>query len=203
MKNMNQLYYKLENYILYFITYSFIGWLMEITYMFFTEGTFINRGFLYGPFCPIYGFGALLLIIFLKPMKHNALWIFFASIILTSVLEYFTGLLLESAFGKTWWDYSDQRFNIGGKICLRNSLIWGAFSVLFIYFLQPVVSRIVCRLPSYFKNTTACIFLLYIVFDTMIATYTQMIEETGINPISNAFKNIYSGIKHIRVLISR
>jgi len=198
MKNANHLYQKLENYIFYFIIYSFTGWLIEITYMFFTQGTFINRGFLYGPFCPVYGFGALILITFLKPRNQNVIWIFFASFILTSILEYFTGFLLETAFGKTWWDYSDQRFNINGRISLRNSLIWGVFSVLFIYFLQPVVSRAVRRMPSHFKSTTACLFLIYIFFDTMIATYSHIAESPGISPISNAFENIHFGIMNIK-----
>ena len=108
-----------------FFIYSFLGWCTEVSYAALVTGKFVNRGFLNGPVCPVYGFGVVIVLSILVPLKGNLLVLFIGSVVLTSLLEWLTGFLLEKIFHQRWWDYSDQPFNIGGYICLRFSIAWG------------------------------------------------------------------------------
>ena len=107
----------------YFFIYGFLGWCCEVIYAAIIDGKFVNRGFLNGPICPIYGFGVLFVLTLLEPIRENFLFLFIGSVILTSVLEFITGFLLEKVFKMKWWDYSNERFNIHGYICLKFSII--------------------------------------------------------------------------------
>ena len=120
-----------------FALYSLLGWACESTYCSIPAKRFINRGFLNGPFCPVYGVGALLVIFLLRPFTQNLLVLFVFGVLVTSVLEYITGFLLEKLFHTTWWDYSKRKFNIKGRVCLRNSLLFGVLSVLLLHFINP------------------------------------------------------------------
>ncbi|HBB29668.1 MAG TPA: hypothetical protein DC000_10580, partial [Clostridiales bacterium] len=106
---------------IYFIMYSVIGWICEVIFCSIPEKKFINRGFLNGPLCPIYGFGALIVIFFLTPFKDSIFLVFIFGLIVTSTLEYFTSYAMEKLFHSKWWDYSNNRFNINGRVCLLNS----------------------------------------------------------------------------------
>ena len=136
--------YSLTDMALYFFMYSFCGWLMETVLCSFQEKRFVNRGFLNGPFCPIYGCGIVLILIFLLPVRDgiDKLWvavpvIFAAGAFLASVVEYFTSWLMEKLFHARWWDYSHFRFNLNGRICLLISLAWGGLATAFVYLIQP------------------------------------------------------------------
>jgi hypothetical protein len=201
MENSNIVSCRWKNIIIYFIIYSFVGWCMETAYAFFSQGRFVNRGFLYGPFCPVYGFGALILIILLKPVKHNILLMFTGSAILTSILEYITGFLLETAFDRTWWDYSNEPLNLHGRICLRNSLLWGMFALLFIYVLHPAIKRIVRLIPKNIKTVTVYLITFYIIFDTFMVTYSLTSSGADSNPVYRILGGIYSGLDHIKAMI--
>ena len=131
----------------FFVIYAFIGWIIESVYASLSEGRFINRGFLNGPFCPIYGFGAVLLIVTLHPFLNSLLLLFIGAVILTSTLEYLTGLGLEKVFDQKWWDYSNRRFNIKGRICLLFSLYWGIGAIIILKIVQPEIEAIVGRIP--------------------------------------------------------
>ncbi|MEQ8237086.1 MAG: putative ABC transporter permease [Syntrophomonadaceae bacterium] len=131
----------------YFVIYAFLGWIMESGYTWAEEGHFVNRGFLNGPFCPIYGFGSVWLIILLKPLLSNIPMLFTGAVLLTSTLEYATGFVLEKIFHEKWWDYSNRRFNLQGRICLRFSLYWGIGAVIMLKALHPEISRLVSRIP--------------------------------------------------------
>lgn len=151
-----------------FVIYAFIGWIMETTYASILEKRFINRGFLSGPFCPIYGFGFVILILVLEPLKDNILLLFIGSVVLTSILEYFTGYILETVFRNTWWDYSNEPFNLKGRICLKFSLLWGVLSVFFIRTVYPYTSLLIEYASD--KNNAAMhtathILLLYFIID--------------------------------------
>ena len=108
-----------------FFVYAFLGWCTEVGYAALRTGRFVNRGFLNGPVCPIYGFGMVIVLFTLEPLAENILLLFLGSVVLTSALEWITGLVLEKLFHQRWWDYSDEPFNVGGYICLRFSLMWG------------------------------------------------------------------------------
>ncbi len=109
---------------LLFSIYSFLGWLMEVVNTLRVEKKFVNRGFLVGPFCPIYGFGVLLMTIMLKKYQNDIVATFIFSILICGILEYFTSFFLEKIFHARWWDYSNRKFNINGRICLENLFIF-------------------------------------------------------------------------------
>ena len=121
-----------------FFIYAFLGWCIEVIYCGLNEGHFINRGFLNGPVCPIYGAGGVCVILFLTPIKDNIPLLFVGSAVLTSAMELITGYLLNKIFHARWWDYSDAPFNVGGYICLKFSFSLNIFFRCF----HPVTS---CR----------------------------------------------------------
>lgn len=105
------------NLLFYFAIYSFAGWCGEVVFATVRHGKFVNRGMLHGAYCPIYGFGLITVIVCLTPIKDSWLLLFVGSAVLTTVLEFITGFVLDKLFGRRWWDYSDKKFNIGGYIC--------------------------------------------------------------------------------------
>ncbi len=126
-----------------FIIYSFIGWTMEVVWNLFTDKKLVNRGFLVGPYCPIYGVGCLLLIILLGRFKSDPVLLFFMSIIVCSILEYSTSYIMEKLFKARWWDYSEYKFNLNGRICAATMIPFGILGVLVVYYLNPFVSKFV------------------------------------------------------------
>jgi len=132
----------------FFVIYSFFGWCLEVVYQAVEHGVFINRGFLNGPYCPIYGFGVIKVIIMLYPLRNNILVLYAGSVLLTTAIELVTGFFLEKIFHQHWWDYSDQPFNFKGYICLKFSLLWGVACLVTIKLIQPSVDAFVDKLPE-------------------------------------------------------
>lgn len=126
---------------LFFWLISICGWIMEVIVCSLEERRFINRGFLIGPYCPIYGFGGLILLL-LTPFKDNLILVFLLSLILCSILEYFVSYLMELLFKVRWWDYSQEAFNINGRICLRNALAFGILGMFFVCYINPFIFKI-------------------------------------------------------------
>ena len=143
-----------------FITYSILGWIIESTYCSIFEKKIINRGFLIGPYCPIYGSAAVVIILTLSSFKNNFIAIFFLSMILSGILEYITSYMLEKIFKLSLWDYSTYKFNINGRVCLRNLLMFGALAVLLIEFINPVVDVFYEIIP---ENVTMAIFFITLI----------------------------------------
>lgn len=156
------------NLILYFTIYSFIGWLCESLYCWFCNRKFTNRGFLNGPFCPIYGFGALILIIALSGIDTNYFLVFILGMLLTSTLEYITSYVMEKIFNARWWDYSNQKFNIHGRVCLVNSILFGLMSVVFISFIHQPIEDFVNSIPYNVIRVISIILAVYFIFDFCI-----------------------------------
>lgn len=165
----------MENYLAYFFIYGGLGWMLEVSFQALKTGKFINRGFLNGPICPIYGLGACTVIFFLSGIAdQNRLVLFIGSIIIASVIELITGILLDKIFHKHWWDYSDRRLNLGGYICLEFSIVWG-FLCLFLYDVnQPLVEKMVNIIPEKIKVYILVILTLIIVID-FISTINTLI----------------------------
>ena len=149
-----------KNYFSLFIIYSFLGWFMEVIWTLITDKKLVNRGFLIGPYCPIYGVGCLLLIVFLGSFKDNIFTLFLMSIIVCSILEYFTSFIMEKLFNARWWDYSDRKLNLNGRICVDTMIPFGILGVLVVYFLNPFLSNVV-----YFNNIVFFIILFLFVAD--------------------------------------
>lgn len=133
----------LNNILFYFAIYSFLGWCLESIYKTILEKKFINSGFLYGPVCPIYGFGAVIMIMLLKNLPNNIFLIFFVSMFLLTLWEYIVGVILEKIFKTKYWDYSELKFNLNGRICLKNSLYWGILGLVFTFIIHPFIQNIV------------------------------------------------------------
>ncbi len=142
----------------WFIIYSFFGWVWETFYVSIKQEEFINRGFISGPFCTIYGCGAIAVYTILKPAEGNLFILFFGGIVVATLLEYFTAVLMESIFHTSWWDYSDKKFNFQGRICLGASLGWGIFTVILFRVLHPVVEDLVSLYPVYVGKIGSCVF---------------------------------------------
>ena len=120
----------------YFIIYSFIGWVLESTYKSVLQKKWVNSGFLHGPICPIYGYGAMIMYLSLRNLTNNIFILFWFGLIVLSAFEYVVGWLLEITFKTKYWDYSRKMFNIHGRVCLQNSLYWGILGVVFTKIIQ-------------------------------------------------------------------
>lgn len=162
-----------EEIILYFFIYAFLGWCLETIYAFMVYGHFIKRGFLYGPICPIYGFGAILLIINLEKIEKNNFVKFLVAMIAFSIFEFLASCILEFMFHQRWWDYSDFIFNIQGRICLIFSLLWGFIGVLFSNIIHPFVkkkvNKILYKIPFKLQRIILYSFCLSFIIDEILS----------------------------------
>ena len=156
--------------IFYFFLYSFLGWAMESIYLSFGQRKWVNTGFLYGPFCPIYGFGAIVLYVLLIKLQGKPLIIFLAGFAVLSIWEYFVGFLLEKLFKTKYWDYSNNRFNINGRVCLLNSIYWGFLSIFFIEIWNPIIEMQVAKVPDSIILYLDIILLAYFVIDIVFSS---------------------------------
>ena len=142
---------RVYTYFLYFIIFAVIGWLLETCYSFFSLGHFTKRGFLFGPLCPIYGFGALILIMFFSTYKKHNVKLFFLAAIVFSVFEYLVSYGMEALFSLKWWDYTDEFMNLNGRISIFYSFAWGIIAILVINFIYPFfkkkVNLILSKIP--------------------------------------------------------
>lgn len=159
--------------IFYFIIYSFLGWCLESVYktIIFKKPT--NSGFLYGSFCPMYGIGAVMMIV-LSKLSDNIIIIFLLSFVLFSVWEYIVAVILEKCFKTKYWDYSELKFNIKGRICLKNSFYWGLLGVILIYAIQPIVERLTNLISEQILLYISILLCIIISLDTII-TITKLI----------------------------
>ena len=131
----------------YFLIYSCLGWCLEVIYAAVTTGQLVNRGFLNGPVCPIYGFGMVIVLFALTPLSHSLLLLYLGGVILPSALELVGGWALYKLYHTRWWDYSDYPFNIGGYICLEFSLLWGVGTLIEMKLVHPIIADAVALIP--------------------------------------------------------
>lgn len=150
--------------LLYFFVYGFLGWCTEVGFAAFKTHHFVNRGFLNGPICPIYGVGVTAVITVLTPYKSDIIVLYILSVVLVTVLEGVTGWAMDKIFHNKWWDYSDMPLNIGGYVCLLFSIVWGFACLFIIYFIQPLVHDVLAFIP-----TIVGIILIIILGITLIA----------------------------------
>ncbi len=155
-----------------FIIYAFLGWCTEVSYAALDRGIFVNRGFLNGPYCPIYGFGVVIVVTILTPLQDNLLLLFFGSFLLTSVLEYITGFLLEKVFHDRWWDYSNKPFNIHGYVCLKFSIYWGLACTFIMKVIHPIIYRGITWIPHTLGVVLLVIFMTVFIVDCCITVST-------------------------------
>lgn len=159
----------LAKYFLYFIIYSFIGWAMEVTCKLIEKRKFINRGFLIGPICPIYGYGVLAIILLIGKDTSDILDVFLKAILICSILEYGTSYFMEKLFKARWWDYSNKKFNINGRVCLETMVPFGILGCLIVYIVHPWVVKLVGILNSTLTLIIAIILLVVYIIDNIIS----------------------------------
>ena len=176
----------------WFFIYSFLGWAMETCYVTILSKKIVNRGFVNGPVCTIYGFGALSVYFILKSFENNILILFIMGIIVPSILEYFTGWLMEVIFKTTWWDYSNHRFNVKGRICLLNSIIWGFLTVALFLFIHPFVNLIVSLYPIAVGKSFAIIAIVMYLVDYGTTSYYAMNLKVKLNNMSDIIDEFIS-----------
>ena len=159
---------ELNEWLFYFFVYSLCGFLLENVYSWFTAGVFWKEGYLKGPFKPMYGFAPLFLLM-LSEVVQSKLILWIACLVIPTVVEYVSGLLLHKLFGRRWWDYSDYRIQLDGYICLRFSLYWGVLSYVFLQFIHPVVQRVYDGMPGLWTIAGPILLLLFMI--DMLLTY--------------------------------
>lgn len=157
----------IETWFLWLMIYSVIGWVYESTICSIGQRKLINRGFLNGPYCPIYGTGAVLVLLVLGRIQNPVL-LFFAGAVLTCSLEYLTSWLMEKLFHARWWDYSHYRFNIQGRICLLGAIVFGFGGVLIIDVVQPQVERLTAMIPLLAVHVICAVAAIVVIIDTIV-----------------------------------
>ena len=130
---------QLQFYFLLFIIYSVIGWVLEVIYGYYMKHKITNRGFLIGPYCPIYGIGCILIITLLSSYKEHPAGLFVLAIVIASTLEYFTSYIMEKLFKARWWDYTKTKYNINGRVCLDTMLPFGIIACIVLYIINPLI----------------------------------------------------------------
>lgn len=171
---------------LYFVFYSFCGWLWETCYCSVKERHYVPRGFLYGPICPIYGVGFLLMVLFFAPFKDNLVVFYFVAVIVMTAWEYFVGWFLEATTHIKYWDYSDRRFNIKGRVCLEVSLFWGIMSYVAVFLIHPPVARLFARMPDWLQYTACGACLSLLIVDTVTTIRKLALVTKAMNRLQTA-----------------
>lgn len=182
MPELTFLGYPISTLVLYFVFYSFAGWLMETTYCSILEKRLVPRGFLHGPLCPIYGVGVLLMVLFFEPLAGNLFIFYVVSTVAMSAWEYFVGWFLEVTTHMKYWDYSMYKFNIKGRICLWVCLVWGGLSYVCIFWLHPPVAHLIGLIPLLVRQILALVLFVAVVADAVItirelALMTKALEK--------------------------
>lgn len=164
--------------VLYFLWYSFLGWVMETIYCSLHEKRFVWRGFLKGPICPIYGFGVLMMVLWLRHFTQNFFLFYLIATVTMSAWEYLVGWLLEVTTHMKYWDYSNRRFNLKGRICLATSLYWGIAAYAAIFWLHPATERLFGRLSPFVQTLLALLLLATTLADT-VTTIRRLALTSG------------------------
>ena len=161
--------YSLSTLFIIFMFYSFVGWIIESVYVYYCTKKIMNRGFLIGPCCPIYGFGCLIFILILPKYLDDPIVLFVLAATICSVLEYITSWIMEKLFKARWWDYSKKKFNINGRICLENAMGFGLGALLVMYIIHPFFKPIIFSIPVKLYNIIAIILSIVFIVDLAVS----------------------------------
>ena len=173
-----------------YMIYSFIGWCGEVVVAAVKRHRFVNRGAVSGPFCPIYGLGAAVVAVFFPELKGNPLFLFLGGMVVNTFVQYVTGRIMEMSLHKKWWDYSDQKFNLGGYVCLKTSVLWGICTVLMIYVLNPVFTGLVGLIPKLWGEI-----ILWVLFGLLIVDFIgTVIAVWGLKKKNGRIDQIREGL---------
>ena len=174
---------RLELYFLLFFTYAVVGWCMEVTCKLIQFRRFINRGFLIGPYCPIYGVGGVAITLLLARYVGDPPALFCMSMIVCSILEYFTSWIMEKLFHARWWDYSTKKFNLNGRICLNTMVPFGLLGVVIMYAINPALMRLIERLGPMARNVLCAVLAAGFLTDLVFSTFVLAHVRTDASPL--------------------
>ena len=189
---------KLQNLAMFFLIYSFAGWVLESIVKTVVAKRFVNSGFLYGPVCPIYGFGAIGILLFINPFKGKYIIVLLLSFFIMSIWEYVVGVWLEKKYKTSYWDYSDRKFNINGKVCLGNSIFWGILGLVFVEFLHPFVAGKVEILNGNVKAIFIAISYLIFLIDVEISNNKVNSINTNLLKLENLVDRLKEKIDELK-----
>lgn len=167
--------YNYYNLFLLFLIYSFIGYIVESTSVSMLEKKLVlNRGFLVGPYIPIFGYGSMAMILTLQKYKDDVIALFIMSMVVCLTIEYLCSLIAEKLFNLRWWDYSDKKFNINGRICLQNGVLFGLAGLLVVEYLNPWLENLILLLPNNLMVTISIILSIVFYADTIVSGTTVL-----------------------------
>lgn len=200
--------YKIAGISLYYIIswffiYSFLGWAWESAYVSIKNKKFVNRGFINGPLCTIYGAGAVTIYLLLRPFEKNLALLYLGGVITATALEYVTGWIMETVFHTRWWDYSNKKFNLHGYISLASSLLWGAFSILLFKLLQPFVSWITSLYPQSIGEVILAVVSVLYGIDFGISAYTAFGLSKTFGKVEDMLEELISYMENSRLYETR
>lgn len=191
-------------YFLLFILYSNLGWWLEVLIFYCQTGEFINRGFLIGPYCSIYGFGCMFITIFFGKYKDRPIKLFVLSVIWSSIIEYTIGYIMEIIFGGRWWHYTDASnlFNLNGRVWIVTSLMFGILATLLITKLEPLLLKLIRKIPKKFINSVATIIITIYVIDivftsSIVVGAREIVENIGNDCTTIISGHVWDGIEKI------
>lgn len=161
--------YSIATYFLYFIIISICGWIMEVTLQLIQKHKFADRGFLIGPYCPIYGCGGLLITVCLTGLEEHPVALFSMAILICGILEYATSYIMEKLFHARWWDYSENKYNINGRVCLETIIPFGILGLILIYLVNPFIFDNLSKVPENILNIIAIAVLVLFIADNLIS----------------------------------
>lgn len=173
------------SWFLLFILYSCMGWIIEVIKVKIDDKKWINRGFLIGPYCPIYGISALIMANYLSNYKDNIVTVFILALFVCCVVEYLVSFIMEKLFKTRWWDYSENKFNLEGRICLENCVYFGILGVILVYFINPSLIRIINNMNVGYLKIISTITLIYFIFDVFLSFFIINKIKDNYNTDSN------------------
>lgn len=162
---------KIETYFLVFLIYSVCGWIIEEIFCSIVEKKIVDRGFLLGPICPIYGFGGIGMTLALTRFSESPIVVFCMAIILAAVLEYLTSYVMEKIFNARWWDYSNEKLNLNGRICIGTLIPFGIFGLILIYLFNPFIFKNLDKIPETTKHITAGVLFIITLINFIVSMY--------------------------------
>ena len=194
--------YSIIQWLFFFYFYCFFGWCFESTYVSIKSKRFVNRGFMRGPFLPLYGSGAIMMLLVSKPFQEHIVLVYIAGCIGATVLEYVTGVVMEALFKVRYWDYSNQPFNFQGHICLGSSLAWGLLTVAMTEFIHKPVERLVLSIPSGILTPVTLVLTALICADFALAFKAAMDLRDVLIKMEKAKEELMHIQKRLDVIIA-
>ena len=190
--------YKTFILIALFLIYSFIGWIVEVSAFLIQDHKFVNRGFLIGPVVPIYGTGGILITILLTKYQSDPIVLFCMAVIVCSILEYLTSYIMEKIFKTRWWDYSNKKFNINGRICLSNLIVFGIMGLVMVYLINPFLIGILNKIvPILLKCVVSILMVLFVIDFFVSFSVTSKIKNVGKVVFKDSTEEINAKVKEI------